>query len=66
MKKNVGPTDRIVRLVGGAVLLAAALFAAQGALQWVLGVVAVVLLATGTVRVCPAYLALGINTNRGR
>lgn len=69
--QNVGSIDRLVRIVLGLVLLAVALLppfagfslvAGLGAWKWVLAVVGAVLLLTGLVRVCPAYLPFGINT----
>lgn len=65
MKVNVGSTDRLVRLVAGVVLLAVALFLVNGALAWVLGILGVVMLATGTLRFCPLYLPFGLSTNKG-
>ena len=63
MKVNVGSTDRLIRLVAGVVLVGAGLFAVQGAMQWVLGILGVVLVATGSLRFCPIYAALGLSTN---
>lgn len=64
MKINVGSTDRLIRLVAGVVLLGVAFFAVQGVLAWVLGVLGVVLIVTGAIRVCPLYLPFGISTNK--
>lgn len=64
MTANMGRTDRTIRLAAAAVLAALALFVVEGALAWVLGVVAVVLTVTSLVRWCPAYLPFGINTCR--
>ena len=64
MIKNMGSTDRTVRLVLAAVLVALVLFAVDGALAWVLGLVAVVLVATSVVGTCPAYLPFGFSTCR--
>ena len=64
MIKNMGPADRTVRLVLAAVLVALVLFAVDGALAWVLGLLAVVLVATSLVGTCPAYLPLGLSTCR--
>jgi hypothetical protein len=58
MKINVGGTDRIVRIVVGIVLIVLALIGAIGWWGW-LGLLP---LATGVLRVCPAYSLLGMNT----
>lgn len=60
MKANVGNVDRIIRIVGGLVILSA-FFLAEGNLRW-LGLIGLVPLATGLFRWCPAYAALGMNT----
>ncbi|WP_257299039.1 DUF2892 domain-containing protein [Haloarchaeobius sp. FL176] len=77
MELNVGSTDRIVRLVLGAVMLVAAVVVGAGILSvgsgtvatvgapLVLGVVGLVLLVTGYTQTCPAYSLLGIRTLRG-
>ena len=66
MKKNVGPIDRIVRialLVVVGILLFMNMI--SGTLAIVLGILALILLATGTTGTCPAYLATGLSTNKG-
>jgi len=60
MKANVGDVDRIIRIVGGLVILSA-FFLAEGNLRW-LGLIGLVPLATGLFRWCPAYTLLGLNT----
>ncbi len=60
MKCNVGRKDSKLRLIGGAVLLVVAVFAKS----WILGLLAVIAIATGAFRFCPAYLTAGINTMR--
>ncbi|MDR5673805.1 DUF2892 family protein [Halalkaliarchaeum sp. AArc-CO] len=68
MERNVGETDRLVRIALGAVSGLASLgilggvIAASGGLALVLGLVAIVLLATGTAGTCGAYQVLGVNT----
>ena len=64
MTLNMGRTDRTLRLVTAVVLVALVLFVTDGALDWVLGVVAVVLVVTSFVGTCPAYLPFGIDTRR--
>jgi hypothetical protein len=60
--KNEGPMDRGIRAVLGIAALAAAFTLLSGVWQIVAGVVALVLLATAVVGVCPLYSVLGINT----
>ena len=60
MNVNVGNTDRIVRIVGGLVLLSLILFL-DGPMRWV-GLIGLVPLITGLVRWCPAYAVFGANT----
>ena len=62
MEANVGGVDRIVRIVVGLVLISL-LFLLEGNARW-WGLVGVVLLATGLLRWCPAYLPFGIKTCR--
>jgi hypothetical protein len=62
MTENVGATDRKARIAAGAVLLAIALFALTGVFAWIVGLVGAVALATGLMKVCPAYRLLGLNT----
>jgi len=63
MKKNMGSTDRIIRL-SIATLIAVLYFTnvIEGTLAIVLGVVAVIFAATSFVNFCPLYSMLGINT----
>ena len=69
MIKNVGSTDRLIRLIAGAILLIIAVpslagmaFVGLGGWAWLVGLVGVVLLATGLLNFCPAYTLLGMNT----
>lgn len=64
MLKNVGPVDRILRLVAGVVL---AVIAGTHGGGWpvlgpVLWIVAVVLLLTAAFATCPAYRLFGLST----
>ncbi|MFN5047697.1 DUF2892 domain-containing protein [Roseateles sp.] len=58
MKSNVGGIDRVLRIVVGAALIAAAATGAVG--LW--GYLGVVPLLTGLFRFCPAYPLLGMST----
>jgi hypothetical protein len=63
MKKNMGSTDRIIRL--SMATLIAVLYVTnviEGTLAMALGVVAVIFAATSFVNFCPLYSMLGINT----
>ena len=58
MKTNVGTIDRILRIVGGIILIAlgaTGIFAPWG---WI----GVIPLLTGIFKFCPAYTLLGMNT----
>ena len=58
MTKNVGGIDRILRIVVGIALIAAAATGAVG----VWGYIGVVPLLTGLMGWCPPYAMLGFNT----
>jgi len=57
MSANVGSIDRIIRILAGLALIAWAL---MGGPVWAW--IGVVPLATGLLKICPAYSLLGINT----
>ncbi len=63
MKKNVGTTDKVIRILI-AVILVVLFFThvISGALGIILLVLAAVLVATSLISLCPIWLALGINT----
>jgi len=58
MQTNVGTVDRIVRVVGGAALIALAATGTVG----VWGYIGIVPVLTAAIGWCPAYLPFGINT----
>jgi heme/copper-type cytochrome/quinol oxidase subunit 4 len=63
MTKNVGQTDKIIRIVLAVILAALDYFGVvTGAFSWVLSVVAIVLLVTAFINFCPLYTLLGKNT----
>ena len=67
MNTNVGSLDRIVRLVLGVMLIAAALFSGLAffdgtVVKYGAVVVGLVLAVTGLMRTCPMYSILGIRT----
>ena len=58
MKQNVGPTDVIVRMSVGSLLVVMSL---MGVIGW-WGLIGVVPFATGVLKYCPLYGLLNINT----
>jgi O-antigen ligase len=62
MTQNIGNIERIIRIVGGLVLIALAATGTVGVWGW-LGLVP---LATGFVGWCPPYSLLGINTCKNK
>jgi hypothetical protein len=65
MNKNVGQTDRYVRMALAALLIALVLFGVvSGLLAVIASVVALVLIGTATVKVCPLYMVLGVKTDK--
>ncbi len=67
MQKNVGASDRIIRLLIAALLIG--LYAsgfAEGALGIILLVFAAVMIATSIIRFCPIYLPFNLNTIQKR
>lgn len=63
MKKNMGTIDRIIRLAA-VVIIAGLYFAGQlsGTVAIMLGIVAVVFLATSLIGWCPLYAPFGVTT----
>jgi hypothetical protein len=62
MTQNIGDIERIVRIVGGLILIALAATGTVGVWGW-LGLVPLV---TGLVGWCPPYSLLGINTCKNK
>lgn len=58
MKPNVGTIDRTVRIAVGIALVAGAVTGVIGMWGWI----GLLPIATGTFRVCPAYLPFGLST----
>ena len=63
MKKNIGSTDKIIRIVV-AIVIAVLYFTKtiNGTTAVVLGIVATILLLTSFINFCPLYAILGTNT----
>jgi len=63
MKKNMGSTDKIIRVIIAAVIgLLYYLDYISGTLAYVLMAVAIILLVTSLVNFCPLYRLLGTST----
>lgn len=63
MKKNVGSTDKRVRIVL-AIIFAVVAFKSSGVLMIIFGILAVVMFATSFMGFCPLYTAFGLNTKK--
>ena len=65
MKKNIGSTDRLVRILVAAVV-AVLYFTSQitGVAAIILGVLALVFLLTSFISFCPIWWAMGITTRK--
>jgi Na+(H+)/acetate symporter ActP len=65
MKKNMGNTDRVIRVLV-AVVIAALYFTDQisGTLAVILGLLAVVFVLTSVVGTCPLYLPFKLSTKK--
>jgi len=59
MKKNIGNTDRYLRITAGILILAAGVYFKT---WW--GLLGIAPLLTGLIRTCPLYLPFGISTKR--
>ncbi|PIO97022.1 conserved hypothetical protein [uncultured Pleomorphomonas sp.] len=71
MIKNVGSTDRLIRLIAGVILLIIAVpslagmaFVGLGGWAWLVGLIGLGLLASGLLNFCAVYSLLGINTSK--
>jgi hypothetical protein len=62
MTQNIGNIERIIRILGGLVLIALAVTNSVGVWGWV----GLVPLATGLMGWCPPYSLLGINTCKNK
>jgi len=60
MAANVGGIDRVIRIVV-AIALLSLVFVLEANVRY-LGLIGLVMLATGVFRFCPAYTIFGINT----
>lgn len=63
MKKNMGNTDKVIRiLIAIAIALLYYFNVIEGSLAYVLMAVAIIFLLTSLISFCPLYKILGINT----
>jgi amino acid transporter len=63
MKKNMGTTDRVVRIIA-ALLIGVLIYTGTlaGTFGWILGIIAIVFLLTSAISFCPAYVLLKLST----
>jgi len=63
MKKNIGPTDKIIRIVIAVIIMALYYFGKiSDTTAMVLLVIGIVLLLTSLINFCPLYRIIGVNT----
>ncbi len=60
--QNESMLDRSIRGIIGLALLIGAIFALSGIWQWVVGIIAAILLITGITGICPGYKLFGVST----
>ncbi|MHC0055013.1 YgaP family membrane protein [Actibacterium sp. D379-3] len=60
-KKNVGTTDRVIRIVVGLALIAGFFLNAEASLRW-LYLIGIIPLVTGIFATCPVYSIFGFKT----
>jgi len=63
MKKNVGNTERIIRVVAGLGILSLVFFLDGNARWW--GLIGLAPILTGAIGYCPPYEMMGIDTAKG-
>jgi hypothetical protein len=59
-KHNIGDTDRLIRAIVGALLVASVFLGSH----WVVGLIGAVLLGTAYFRFCPAYGLIAYSSNK--
>ncbi|AKG52979.1 membrane protein [Dehalogenimonas sp. WBC-2] len=64
MQKNMGQTDRVIRLIIAIILALWGIFIATGVWAGVLYTLGVVMLVTGLIGTCPLYMPFHISTNK--
>ena len=67
MKKNMGSADKIIRIfIAGLIATLYFTHVISGVLAIILGILAIVFIATSVASFCPLYLPFGISTNKMR
>jgi len=64
MKKNMGNTDRIVRMIAGIAFVLMAIFLTSGALDIILYIFGTLWIVTSIVGTCPLYIPFNISTKK--
>ena len=64
MNKNIGTTDRVIRIIAGIALISL-FFILQGPLRWI-SLAGVVLVATAIINFCPIYRIIGFKGTSGQ
>ena len=64
MKKNMGNTDRIVRMIAGIAFVLIAIFLTTGALDIILYIFGSLWIVTSIVGICPLYIPFNISTKK--
>jgi len=64
-EKNVGKTDKMIRLGLGIIALIGSLLT-QPIVSYVLGLIGIMFVFTGIIESCTLYTILGINTNKNK
>ena len=65
MKKNLGKIDRLIRALAGiSVLVLMATQKIAGPAEFILGIIALMLLFTSVTSFCPCYVRMNVNTSR--
>ena len=65
-KQNLGTVDRAIRIAAGIVLAAIAMLVLKGTASTVVGIIAVIPLATGLVGFCPLYVPFKLSTVKAK
>ncbi len=61
MKPNIGTTDRVIRIVGGILIMLIFYAFLPGDARW-FGLLGLIPVATGLVRWCPLYVPFGLSS----
>lgn len=64
LSRNVGSIDKVIRLVVGAILVAAGVFSFGGTTGIIAAVIGAVLIVTALINFCPLFKILGISSFR--